>query len=79
MSAIARRLRRLEGQFGTADGKQWRCFRIVVRHLDGKQDTACRRTLWPGGAVCEIVHFGCDELTGEDLDRWIASCPIDAN
>ena len=79
MSAIATRLRRLEDQFGTADGTPRRCFRIVVRHLDGKQENACRRTFWPDGTLSEVVHLGCAGLAGEELDRWITNCPIDAN
>jgi hypothetical protein len=80
MRAINNRLRRLENQFGSTNGKPRRCFRIWFARLDGKQEnTTCTRKLWPNGWVFEMVHLGRDEPTGEDLDRLIASAPIEAS
>jgi hypothetical protein len=85
MKAIAKRLRRLEDEFGPADGnprgERWR---LVVR-LAGKMfDSAgptCRRTLCPNGTVLESVEFTTSsndrELTQAELDTWVASFPVD--
>ena len=40
----------------------------------------CNRTLFSNGAPFEMVHFnnhreGPDELTDEELDRWVESFP----
>ena len=39
------------------------------------------RTLWPNGTLFEMVQFhkssgGPDELTQDELDRWIEGFPI---
>ena len=84
MKAIARRLRRLEDQFASADGKPRDYFRIVLIRLDripGLEGATCRRTMWPGGTVSESVVMGTSrdgrEPTEEQLDRWVASFPIE--
>jgi hypothetical protein len=46
------------------------------------EDATCRRTLWPDGTVFEMIEFnkhneGPDELTDEELDRWLESFPVD--
>ena len=82
MKAIAKRLRRLEDQFGFADRPPRQYLRIVVERLDRTQRSEhaiCRRTLWPDGTRFEMVHLGREELASEDLDRWISSIPIEAN
>ena len=84
MKAIAKRLSRLEDQFGPADGKPWERFRLVVR-LAGKmfdsESATCRRTLCPNGTVLESVQFRTSrngpELTQEELDMWVASFPVE--
>jgi hypothetical protein len=80
VKAIIKRLRRLEDQFGLADRQPRQYLRIVVERLGRTQRSehaTCRRTLWPDGTLFEMVHFGRDELTNEDLDRWIATLPIE--
>jgi hypothetical protein len=84
VKALARRLRRLEDQFASADGMPRDYFRIVLRHLDrlpGLDGATCRRTMWPNGTVSESVVMGTSrdgrEPTREELDRWVASFPIE--
>ena len=60
MKTIAKRLRRLEDQFGSADGTPWRHFRLVVTRADRTPSLAnatCCRRLCPGGVVMEIVDL----------------------
>jgi hypothetical protein len=85
MKAIAKRLRWLEDQFGPADGKPRERFRIVLqpaglRTPDLEQST-CRRTLWPNGIVAKTVELGTGsngrEVTGDELDSWIAGFPVE--
>ena len=79
-----RRLRRLEDQFASADGKQRKSFRMVLRRLDhkpGLDGATCRRTLLPNGTLSESVVLGTShpdrDLTDEELDRWVESFPIE--
>ena len=63
MKAIAKRLRRLE-------------------NLNPSLENAtCRRTLCPNGTVLESVEFTTRsngrELTQEELDKWVASFPVE--
>ena len=42
----------------------------------------CKRTLAPDGSVMELVELfgsnqGPDSITDEELDRWVASFPIE--
>ena len=86
MKAIARRLHRLEDQFGPADGKARDCFRLVVQPAGlrnpGLAGATCRRTLCPNGTVLESVEFRTSsngpELTQEELDKWVASFPVES-
>jgi hypothetical protein len=46
------------------------------------EDATCRRTLWPDGTLFELVQFnahnyGPDELTDEELKKWLESFPVD--
>jgi hypothetical protein len=46
------------------------------------EDATCRRTLWPDGTLFEVVEFnrhndGPDELTDEELERWLERFPVD--
>ena len=85
MRTIAKRLRRLEDELGPADGKPRERWRLVVR-LAGKmfdsEGPTCRRTLCPNGTLFETVSFdgshpGGAEPTGEELERWIATFPVE--
>jgi hypothetical protein len=45
------------------------------------EGATCIGTLWPNGTLFEMVRFnkgnqGPDELTQDELDRWIESFPI---
>jgi hypothetical protein len=83
MRAVVRRIR-LEDQFGSAMGKPRRRLRIMISMAGDKpslEDATCRRTLWPDGSLFELVQFnahnyGPDELTDEELDRWLESYPV---
>ena len=82
--AIARRLRRLEDQFGPTERKPRDYSRIVLIRLDripGLEGAMCRRTWWPNGTVHKSVVLGKSsdghELTKEELDQWVASFPIE--
>ena len=85
MKAIARRLRRLEDQFARADGQPRDRFRLVLRAAGllnpSLENATCRRTLCPNGTVLESVEFTTSsngrELTQEELDRWLASFPVE--
>lgn len=85
VKAIARRLRRLEIQFGPADGNPRERFRLVVQPAGlrnpGLEGATCRRTLCPNGTVMESVEFSTSsngrELTDAELDAWVASFPIE--
>ena len=84
MKPVIRRLRRLEDQFGSAD-KPRPSFRLVVRDLGSKlclADATCKRMLAADGTVMELVKFqnhdeGPDELTNEEMNRWVDSFPIE--
>jgi flavin-dependent dehydrogenase len=80
VTAIEKRLRRLEDQFGPTDGKPGRRFRILFARLDGKQEnTTCTRKLCLDGTVLEMVNLGHAEPSGEERERLIASFPIEAS
>jgi len=87
MNSVIRRLRRLEGHFGPADRKPRKYLRYVVQRMEGKpglENATCSRTLWPDGTVLEMVRLGergegQEELTDEELDRWVASFPIEGD
>jgi hypothetical protein len=83
MKTLARRIDKLEDQFGSADRPR-RHSRLQVMLLGSKlclADAKCTRTLCSGGSVMELVEFqkhneGPDELTNEELDRWVETFPI---
>jgi hypothetical protein len=85
MKAIAKRLRRLEDQFGPADRKPRNYSRLVLRPAGlskpDLENSTCRRTLWPNGTVHESIVLAPGnngrELTDDELDRWVASFPIE--
>ncbi len=83
MKTVIRRLRRLEEQFVSADRPR-RHLRIVIKMAGARpslEDATCKRTLWADGTLLEMVQFNKynerpDELTDEELDRWVESFPI---
>jgi hypothetical protein len=86
MHVLEKRLRRLEDQFRPADGKPRERFRIVLQpaglRTPDLENSTCRRTLWPNGTVAETVELATGsnsrELTDDELDKWIASFPVEA-
>jgi hypothetical protein len=55
--------------------------RLVIRSVCGSPNlstSSCTRTLWPDGALTEVVHLdgGRDGLSDEDLETFIASFPV---
>ena len=83
MKTVIRRLRRLEDQFGSSDRPR-RHLRMVIKMAGPRpslEDATCKRTLWTDGTLFEMVQFNKhneepDELTDEELDRWVESFPI---
>ena len=83
MKVIDKRLRKLEDQLGTADRPLPRS-RLVIKVLGSKltlEDARCTRMLCSNGSLMELVDFqkhteGTDEITDEELERWIESFPI---
>ena len=46
------------------------------------ENATCRRALWSDGTLFEMVEFnqhndGPDELTDEELDKWLERFPVD--
>ena len=84
MRAVVRRIDRLEDQFGAVSGKPRRRLRMMISMAGAEpslDDATCRRTLWPDGTLFELVEFnrhndGPDELTDEELDRWVETFPV---
>ena len=61
-----------------------RCWVSSCAELDRNPDlegATCRRTLCPNGTVLESVEFTTRnddrELTQEELDKWVASFPVE--
>jgi hypothetical protein len=82
VKAIAKRLHRLEDQFGPADGKPRERFRLVVRsagEMLGSESATCRRTLCPDGTLMELIEMSATharDLSQEELNRWVATFPV---
>ena len=78
MKIIDRRLRELENRFGSPDRPRPR-IRLEIRTLGSKlclEDATCQRTMCSDGTLLEVVDFkkhdeGPDELTDEELNRWL--------
>jgi hypothetical protein len=84
MKAIHRRLHRLEDQMAVTHGKPQKTVRLVSRLdcVSSLENGTCTRTPWPDGTVFEMLRFvgereGGREATAEELDRWVASFPIE--
>ncbi len=83
MKTVIRRIRRLEDQFVSADRPR-RHHRIVIKMAGARpclEDATCKRMLYSDGTLLEMVQInkhneGPDELTDEELDRWVESFPI---
>jgi hypothetical protein len=84
MKTVIRRIRQLEDQFGSADGRPRRCLRLLVSMAGSKpslENATCNRTLYSDGSLLELVRFkkhkeGPDELTAEELDKWVETFPV---
>ena len=84
MKIIDRRLRELENHFGSPDRPRPR-IRLVIRTLGSKlclEDAICKRTMCSDGTLLELVDFkkhneGPDELTDEELNRWLDGFPVE--
>lgn len=83
MKTVTRRIARLEDRFVSADRPR-RHLRIVLSMAGAKpclDDATCKRTLCSDGTLLEVVRFnkrnkGPDELTNEELDKWVESFPV---
>jgi len=81
MKAIGRHLSRLEDRFAPRDKPRDR-YRLVVRTFgpeEGLQNATRKRTLCANGLLTEIVELegSGDDVTDEDLDRFVESFPIE--
>jgi hypothetical protein len=85
VKAIAKRLCRLEDQFGPADGKPRKTFRVTTQPVGrGPVDlgnSCCQRTLCADGTVCESITLVAGdngrEITEDELEQWVESFPIE--
>ncbi len=85
MRAVVRRIDRLEDQFGSTSGKSRRHLRMMISMAGSNpslEDATCSRRLCSDGTLLELVEFnkhheGPDELTDEELDRWVESFLVD--
>jgi ribosome-binding factor A len=84
MKAVTRRIAQLEEHLQvTRDPRKRLC--IVVSRVDrtpSLEDATCTRTLCHDGTLMEVVRLdqsrpGREELTDEELERWIETIPID--
>ena len=75
----------MDRQFSVgAEAEPRKTFRIMVRppgrELD-LENSWCQRTLCADGAICESVTLATGnhgrEVSGEELDDWIATFPIE--
>jgi hypothetical protein len=75
------RLQKLERQYSQVSCER---FRVVVSHAGEPFDLAkatCTRTLMPDGRLMEIVNVNGSghDLSGEDLEKFIQSFPIEVS
>jgi hypothetical protein len=83
MKAVARRIAKLENQLEPANRPRPR-IRLEIRTLGSKlclEDATCKGTMCSDGSLLEVVDFknhneGPDELTDEELNRWLDGFPI---
>jgi hypothetical protein len=83
MKTVLKRITRLEGEFQVTLTPRKR-LSIVVSRVDRKPSldgATCTRTLCPNGTIMQVIHLdqslpGREELTDEELDRWIETFPI---
>jgi hypothetical protein len=79
MKAIITRVRRLE-QLQSEPGRE--PVRVVISGVGSPlnlEKSTCRWTLATNGLLTELVHLDGrrGDLTDEELDRWIASFPME--
>ena len=84
MRTVTKRIARLEDHLQITRDPRKR-LSIVVSRVDRKpslEGATCTRTLCPDGTLMQVIHLdqsrpGRDELTDEELQRWIETFPID--
>jgi len=79
---IGLRLDRLEKTFATVHGPR-RTVRVVVQAICGPTNLAnseCTRTICADGTLSEYVQLdgSSEELSDDDLERFVASFPIES-
>jgi hypothetical protein len=87
MSAVTRRIRRLEDQFEPAIQPDFlrnprQRLRIVVSGMDHGlrlETSTCRRTLTASGSLTEVVRLDGihGSLTDDELEKFVQSFPIE--
>ena len=83
MKPVTKRIARLEEHLQITLTPRKR-LSIVVTRVDRKpslEGAPCTRTLCPDGTLMQVVHLyqsrpGREELTDEELERWIDTFPI---
>ena len=83
MKTVTKRITRLEEHLLVAVNPRKRLSIVVIR-VDRKpslEGATCTRTLCPDGTLMEVVRLdqsrpGREELTDEELERWIETFPI---
>jgi hypothetical protein len=83
MQVRGKRIARLEEHLLVAVNPRKR-LSIVVMRVDRKpslEGATCTRTLCPNGTIMQVIHLdqsrpGREELTDEELERWIETFPI---
>jgi|SRR5580658_2758009 hypothetical protein len=83
VKAIAKRLRRLEDQFASANGKPRTVFRMMLSPTvrPGLEGATCYRDLCADGTVSECIVLGTSSngraITDDELETWVESFPIE--
>ena len=84
MRTMNRRVSKLEDRFRPAGWKPRGVWRYLVSMSGSKlslEGATCQRSLWSDGTLFEMVlfpehHAGADEVTDDELERWIATFPV---
>ena len=83
MKTVSKRIARLEEHHQITFNPRKR-LSIVVSRVDrtpSLEGATCTRTLCPDGTLMQVIHLdqsrpGREELTDEELERWIETFPI---